>query len=234
MNPTLRVDSRYNGPPDSANGGYVCGLMAAAVGTTVKVRLHRPPPLDVTLQIIDNGSAGNHAWQLFDGDALLATATPAEVHAHVPTAPDYLTALDASVHYIGHRQHPFATCFVCGPKRATGDGLRIFPGKLTHSNLVAAPWLPHAALDDGQGKVRAEFIWAALDCPGYFSSIRDSEVALLGELSVHIDRKVHIDEPCVIIGWPILIEGRKHKVGTALFDEKGERCAVGQATWLEI
>jgi hypothetical protein len=45
---------------------------------------------------------------------------------------------------------------------------------------------------------------------------------------------VHIEEPCVIIGWQILIEGRKHKVGTALFDEDGERCAFGVATWLEI
>ena len=31
---TLSIDSRYCGPPDSANGGYVGGLLATALGTT--------------------------------------------------------------------------------------------------------------------------------------------------------------------------------------------------------
>jgi hypothetical protein len=26
------VPARYNGPPDSGNGGYTCGLVAAIVG----------------------------------------------------------------------------------------------------------------------------------------------------------------------------------------------------------
>jgi hypothetical protein len=36
------------------------------------------------------------------------------------------------------------------------------------------------------------------------------------------------------LSWQILVEGRKRKVGTALFDEEGEQCAVGVATWVEI
>jgi hypothetical protein len=123
---------------------------------------------------------------------------------------------------------------VCGPQRAVHDGLRIFAGKLPDSNIVAAPWLPQAQLANDQGKVCREFIWAALDCPGYFASVMPGRTALLGELAVHIDRSVSVDEPCVIIGWQILIEGRKHKVGTALFDAAGEQCAVGVATWVEI
>lgn len=234
MNQTLRIDARYNGPPDSANGGYACGLVAATIGDSVKVRLHQPPPLNTSLQLVSLSTAGNHSWQLLHEEKLIATAVPTQLHVHVPTAPDYLHALDASVRYVGHQHHPFATCFVCGPKRSTGDGLRIFPGSIANTNIVAAPWMPHRGLDDGRGKVRPEFIWSALDCPGYFASMREARVALLGELAVHIDRSVHIDEPCVIVGWPILIEGRKHKVGTALFDEEGECCAVGQATWIEL
>ena len=38
----------------------------------------------------------------------------------------------------------------------------------------------------------------------------------------------HIGRICVLPQW------RKHKVGTALFDEDGERCAVGVATWIEV
>jgi hypothetical protein len=236
LSATIRIDSRYNGPPGSANGGYVCGLMAAHINQPLSVRLYKPPPLDTDLALLFDSVSGK--WHLKLNEQLIAAANPAHAHTrqhtHIPKPPTYVEALDAAVHYAGHKQHVFPGCFVCGPQRAVNDGLRIFAGKLPDTNVVAAPWLPHEALNNGSGKVRPEFIWAALDCPGYFASVMPGRTALLGELSVHIDRSVHIEEPCVIIGWQILIEGRKHKVGTALFDEDGERCAFGVATWLEI
>lgn len=240
----LCIERRFNGPPDSANGGYVSGLMAAIIGETITVRLHRPPPLAVALDLHCNN---DDEWQLKEADALIAVAKRAHVSTtHVPASVDYVTALAASRSYRGHRQHPCPTCFVCGPQRERGDGMRVFAGPVRESahdrstnhvltsSIVAAPWLPHESLDDGNGKVRAEFIWAALDCPGYFASVMPGRTALLGEMTTHIERRVHIEEPCVVIGWQILIEGRKHKVGTALFDEDGERCAVGTATWIEM
>ncbi len=236
MNKILRINSRYNGPPDSANGGYICGLMAATVNQPLSVRLYKPPPLDTDLDLLLDSVSGK--WHLKRGEQLIAAANAAHahtrLHTHVPKPPSYVQALDAAVHYTGHHQHPFPTCFVCGPKRAVNDGLRVFAGKLPDTNVYAAPWLPHAELADGDGKVRPEFIWAALDCPGAFASVPVGRTALLGELSVFIDRSVHVDEPCVVLSWQIMIEGRKHKVGTALFDEDGEQCAVGVATWVEL
>ncbi len=236
MSAQIRIDSRFNGPPGSANGGYICGRMAAIINQPLSVRLYKPPPLDTDLDVLFDTVSGK--WHLKHGEQLIAAANPAHEHiwrhTHVPKAPSYVQALDAAVHYTGHRQHAFPTCFVCGPQRAVNDGLRIFAGRLSDTNMVAAPWLPHAGLADNNGKVRPEFIWAALDCPGYFASVKSGHTALLGELAVRIDRSVHIDEPCVIIGWQIMIEGRKHKVGTALFDEDGEQCAVGVATWVEL
>lgn len=240
MTKTLRIDSRYNGPPASANGGYVCGLMAATINQPLSVRLYKPPPLDTDLDLLLDSVSGK--WHLKRGEQLIAAANVAHahtrLHTHVPKPPSYVQALDAAVHYTGHHQHPFPTCFVCGPQRVVNDGLRVFAGKLPDTNVFAAPWLPHAGLADysngGDGKVRPEFIWAALDCPGAFASVPVGRPALLGELSVFIDRSVHVDEPCVVLSWQILIEGRKHKVGTALFDEDGEQCAVGVATWVEL
>lgn len=233
---TLRIDSRYNGPPGSANGGYVCGLMAATVNQPLSVRLYKPVPLDTDLDLLLDSVSGK--WHLKRGEQLIAAANVAHehtrLHTHVPKPPSYVQALDAAVHYTGHHHHPFPTCFVCGPQRAVNDGLRVFAGKLPDTNVFAAPWLPHAGLADAQGKIRPEFIWAALDCPGAFASVPQNRTALLGELCVFIDRSVHVDEPCVILSWQILIEGRKHKVGTALFDEDGEQCAVGVATWVEL
>jgi len=228
----IRIDSRFNGPPGSANGGYACGLVAAGIGETVNVRLYSPPPLDTDLELSNADQPDK--WLLKQDDKVIAAATCTQVRAHVPPAPTYLEALEASKHFTGHNQHAYANCFVCGPQRSPGDGLRIFAGKLQSSNVVAAPWLPRSDLGNDQGKVKPEFIWCALDCPGYFASVMPGRSALLGELAVHIDRSVHVEEPCVVIGWQIMIEGRKHKVGTALFDEDGERCAVGVATFIEV
>jgi hypothetical protein len=56
---------------------------------------------------------------------------------------------------------------------------------------------------------------------------------LLGEITVHVNRLVHVDESCTVIGWPLAAQGRKHEVGTAVFDEKGELCASARAVWIE-
>ena len=230
MSNTIIVQHRFNGPTHSAHGGYICGLIAGATGANVRVRLFRPPPLDTPFSIAPRPP---DEWRVTDGKDTIATAVRTEVRVHVPSAPAYVQAMDASLHFPGFKRDVFADCFVCGQHRQRGDGLRIFPGHIPNTVVYAAPWLPGADVSDANGKVKPEFIWSVLDCPGYYASFTDLRPALLGEFTVHIDRLVHADEACVIIGWPILVEGRKHKVGTALFDEDGERCALGVATWVE-
>jgi len=226
----ISVASRFNGPPTSGNGGYGAGLIAAEIGASVAVRLHAPIPLHTSLHISESDG---HRWEVRADDAVIATAFDAHIDLEVPQPPSYTAALEASKHYVGFNQHAFSHCFVCGPQRKRNDGLCVFPGTLAGTQVLAAPWLPDTTLDNGDGKVRPEFIWAALDCPGYFATAHPA-AALLGEIAVHIDRLVHIDEPCVVIAWAIARDGRKHRAGTALFDEDGERCAVGIATWIEL
>ena len=45
------IGRRFRGPPQSGNGGYVCGLLAGVAGSVLTVRLKRPPPLDQPLEI---------------------------------------------------------------------------------------------------------------------------------------------------------------------------------------
>ena len=224
------VAPRFNGPPTSGNGGYTAGLIATAIGESVAVRLHQPIPLGRELTV---GSQTHDRWEVRAGEELIATARPTIVDLETPAAPPYSDALVASKHYVGFKQHSLPTCFVCGVQRKRHDGLCIFPGSIEGVATLAAPWIPDETLDNGAGKVRPEFIWAALDCPGYFATAYPG-LALLGEFAVHIDRLVHIDEPCVVIAWEIGRDGRKHRAGTALFDDDGERCAVGVATWIEL
>ncbi len=233
---SIRVNSRFNGPSGSANGGYLCGLMAAKIGRSLTVRLHRPIPLETDLALRFDSVSGK--WHLLLDEQMLAAANVAHehihLHTHVPDSPGLVPALEAAEAFSGHAYHPYPECFVCGPQRRVHDGLRIFPGHMPGINQVAATWVPDARLADRDGNVAAEFIWAAMDCPGYFASVRPGCAALLGELSVYLERSVKVGLPYVVIGWQILIQGRKHKVGTALFDESGHRCAVGVATWLEV
>jgi len=227
----ITIPKRFNGPPDSGNGGYVCGVFAIATGDDLRVRLIAPPPLDKPL-LLEPVDAGN--WILRDGDQPIASGRAVPLQLDVPSAPPYVQAVWASQHYAGFRAHSFPDCFVCGPHRRRGDGLRIFPG-LLDSGIVAAPWLPADDLDGGDGKVAPEFHWAALDCPGYFAIVGETpRKMVLGEMQAHVDRRVHVGEPCTVIGWSLGSEGRKHHSGTALFDEDGELCARARATWIEL
>jgi hypothetical protein len=227
---TLSIASRFQGPPDSGNGGYVCGLIAATLQADLAVRLLSPPPLETPLELASEGAG---AWVLSSASGLVARGAARRLELDVPGPPRYVQAVWASQHYPGFREHPFPDCFVCGPHRRRGDGLRIFPGMLD-TGIVAAPWLPPDILDAGDGKVAVEFHWAALDCPGYFAVSGGRRVMLLGELQAHIDRRVHVGEPCTVIGWKIGSEGRKHHAGTAIFDEDGELCARARATWIAL
>lgn len=229
---TLTVERRFCGPPGCANGGYFAGLMANHAPGRVRIRLERPIPLQVPLDL--RLDAGGDLEARFEG-TVLARAHPASDFAlDVPAAPNYLEALEASRQCAGLTNHLYPGCFVCGTGRARGDGLRIFAGKWGSEHRVAAPWVADASLSDGEGKVRPEFISAALDCPGAFAARDEMAQMLLGEYTVRIDRRIHVDEPCVILGWRIATKGRKFEVGTALFDQSGELCARAKGVWIEL
>jgi hypothetical protein len=227
---SLTVDARFCGPPDCANGGYLAGLLARHSREPLCVRLERPTPLQQPLQVT---SGQDGTLRLEAAGVLYARAQPAALELQIPAAVGYREALEASRHFSGFTRHAFPRCFVCGTERARGDGLRIFAGRVPGRELVAAPWIADPSLTGGDGKVRSEFIGAALDCPGYFAAREDAVPMLLGSFTAQVDRCVHADEPCVIVAWRIGVSERKYQVGSALFDGSGELCARARAVWIE-
>jgi hypothetical protein len=227
---TIVIDPRFRGPPDSGNGGYVCGLVGAAAGQGVAVRLRRPPPLGVPLELVEAGGV----LSLLHGSVIVAEARPETVAVDVPSPPEHAEAVVASRGYLGFADHPFPTCFVCGPRRAEGDGLRIFAGPLGGRPMVAAPWIPDQSLAGPDGTIAPEFLWAALDCPGGFATPVAGRTVVLGEMVAAIERRVRPGDACVVLGWPLHSEGRKHYVGTAIFKPDGEVVARSRATWFEL
>jgi hypothetical protein len=204
------IAQRFCGPPESANGGYFAGMVAALATQSVTVRLLKPPPLDTPLRVEDEPGG---ALRVFDGVHAIGEAHPGVLALQAPPSPGYLQAVEASRAYAGFRYHRFPTCFVCGTSRGRGDGLRIFAGPIPELDIVAAPWVPDASLDRGDGKIQPQFMSAALDCPGYYAVALADQMMLLAEFTTHHDRLVHVGERCTVIGWKIASSGRNTKPG---------------------
>ncbi|MGH7468809.1 MAG: PaaI family thioesterase [Longimicrobiales bacterium] len=227
----VHFDARENGPPGVAHGGTLAGRMAQALGAPAEITLRRPAPLNTDLTLERRGDQ----IVLLQGNQVLANAVSAQLELEAPRPPSLAEAIAATQKYIGHVKHAFPTCWVCGTARSPGDGMRIFAGRVGARD-VAADWRPHGSLADASGIVKPEFVWAALDCPGGWAALVDIEPkpVVLGRISARLERVVRADAPHIVTAWKIASEGRKHIVGSAIFDEQGELCAIARATWLEV
>src|SRR3981189_2214940 len=175
---SIIIDKRYCGPPNSGNGGYVCGRLARHIPGGAEVTLRAPPPLDKPLDV---GATDDGLWELRDGAIVVATGAPASVElARMETASfDEACAAELMTPVKPH-EHPLPTCFVCGPARAQGDGQRIFAGPLVRQSrnaslVLAATWTPDSTLAAEDGLIAPEFLWSALDCPPGYASCHDRE-----------------------------------------------------------
>jgi hypothetical protein len=234
MSERIVIGRRFNGPPQSAQGGYACGLVAGLVGGPAEVTLRRPPPLERPLAVrrLELGRV-----ELRDGEDVVAEGVPSTVDLVVPEPIRPVDAEAAARGYPGFRAHAYPTCFACGPDRAVGDGLRIFPGPVAGQALMAAPWTPDPSWLDEDGCVRSEIVWAALDCPNGWATISLGDDVmerdvLLGRLAARIIRPMSGREPCVVMGWPITREKRKLSAGSAVFSADGELRAVARGLWI--
>ncbi|MHB0769048.1 hypothetical protein [Bradyrhizobium sp. 5.13L] len=207
--------------------------------------LRAPPPVERPLDVLTRADGG---IELRENDVLLATARTTGIN--VPDIPrvSYAAAEEA----VGRtpydeQSHNLPGCFVCGPARDDGDGLRIFAGPLQAEAVpgkpvvFAASWVPHGSLSGEDGYVAPEFVWAALDCPtGYCSvgarhlGLNGDETALLGRMAARIDRRPRPGDRCVVVAWPTGREGRKLFAESALLDAEQEVLATARATWLLV
>jgi hypothetical protein len=241
---SITIDKRFCGPPNSGNGGYVCGLLAGHIGNSAEITLHAPPPLGKRLDIIAGTDGAVH---LREGETILATGRPARIEVpEIPTA-SYSEAEDAVRRTpYDEGNHNLPMCFVCGPGRAHEDGLRIFACPLAARadrkiEAFAACWVPYANLVGGDGFVATEFVWASLDCPtgdaglgARHLGMSGAETILLGRMSARIDDRPRPGDRCFIVAWPTGRDGRKLFASSALLRMDGEVLAVAQATWLLV
>ena len=231
---SIVIGGQFNGPPDSANGGYAAGLLAQQLDAeTVEVTLRAPPPLEVPLRI----ERSNGLARAFHKDALIAEASASDldVTAEVPAAVTWNEAVAAAEVYRGLTNHPFPTCVTCGPKRKPGDGLRLFSGAVAGGEVFAAAWEPAAWTAEADGSVAPAIVWAALDCPGAWAvDISEERMAVLGRLTARIITPPRAGERYVVAGWRLGEDGRKMFSGTALYGTDGTLHAAARAVWIRV
>lgn len=229
------VTQQFCGPPNSGNGGYCCGLLAADIQGPATAMLKARIPLDIGLRL----EVGDQVTELFDGEGNLigaGRAASADVLPSVPAPPSLDEAIKAETRHLGHTARFHAICFTCGPDRQDGDGLRVFPGQIegAEPGHLACPWTPHKNFADAEGLMPVDVIWGALDCPGFFSWVvkEGRHGALLGTMTCEVLRRPAVGETCIITAWPIAREGRKETAGVALHTPSGELLARAHQVWI--
>jgi hypothetical protein len=170
-----------------------------------------------------------------------STATPwsrrraaAKLDLDPPPCPGLGAAAEAAAGYPGLHTHAFPTCFVCGPGRPAGDGLRIFAGKVAGKRWWRVRGSRPPSWRATTAWLRSEFAWAALDCPGAWAwlPVLDNPV-VLGRLAVVIDEPI-LPASRTSSAAGDGKEGRKHYSGTVIWRADGTVCARGRATWIEV
>lgn len=228
------IGRQFRGPPNSGNGGYVCGVLAKGLDGPVTASLRAPPPLDVELDL-----AAADGVNVLTGEAgvLIGQAGPVvQALPEPPPAPSLEAARAAGARSIALEREVHPPCFTCGVTRE--DGLRVLPGQLAGATpgVVACIWTPDAAFADALGVVATEIVWAALDCPGIFAWIETEgrPGGLLGTMTGEVTAPVRAGEDYIVLAWPIEASGRKKLSGVALYDAQGRLAARGHQVWITL
>jgi hypothetical protein len=242
---TIVVARRFRGPDTgvaTANGGYFCGLVAGAApaAAAIEIRARAGVPLERPLAV--RLAAGT--VEVLDDGALVARSSAERLAVDPPVPPPLDVALEASRRFEaslddGSVPHAFPECFVCGHRRAPGDGMRLFAGPRPgdgpeRGQVRVAGWRPDPVFLDEAGRLRREFVWSALDCPGGWALPGPINT---GTLQVEIREPVDGRHPLIVMGWrapaPSPRAGsRQRHAGTAIFDAGGRLLALGAAIWV--
>jgi len=230
----IRVAQQFCGPPNSANGGYACGLMGRHIEGPSTAILRAPVLLNTPLVLIADKAGArieSEAGQLIaEARAAIDVVLPPP-----PASPGLEAARLAASGFPGFSRPFHPICFACGDQLEEGFGLRAFTGQLAGApaGVVAGAWTPNPVFADENGLIRAEVVWAALDCPGSVAwVVSGAGGGLLGTMTCEVTRRPSAGEPCIIVAWPLERSGRKLVAGTALYAEDGELMARSHQIWI--
>jgi hypothetical protein len=234
MPEVLTIDRKFHSWEGVAHGGYVAGHLARQAGPSCEVTLRQTVPFDTQMRLSEDGRG---RVTLGADGTVLVRADPAPVHVEVPAPVTFAEASATAWKHASIPLHPTPTCFCCGYDRDEGDGLRIWPGSLAGRKTVAAAWIPHPSFAGEDGDLAIQYVWAALDCPSFWGIVQSLPAmpnVVTIRLAGSVMGPVRVNEPHVVLGWPIEHRGRRMIGGSAIFGPDGTLLAASRVTWLEV
>lgn len=227
------VATRFRGPPQSGNGGYVSGLLAAELAAPVATAVLRAlVPLDTSMTLVRDGDG----VRLMQGETLIGearTGDPIDLPAF-RDPPSLDAARRASESFVGLTRPFHPVCFTCGDI-PVDVGCRVFVGQLegAEPGVVAGLWTPHESQAGADGLPPTEVVWAAIDCPGSVAWVEQGAGGgLLGTMTGEVLRRPQVGEACIVLAWPIERSGRKMISAVALYSADGEPLARARQIWI--
>tara|TARA_R110002072_G_scaffold1780_13_gene14970 strand:- start:47994 stop:48740 length:747 start_codon:yes stop_codon:yes gene_type:complete len=241
------IENKFRGPPSSGNGGYVSGIFARLIKdtTATEVTLRAPIPLDHLLTAVP---PDNDVARVVDGETLIAEVRAAELSLDIPEPVDWDLVRGAeplsysfaeNIHPQSSQQtsqqtlkvrgfHPI--CFCCGADHE--DGLQVFAAPLDEGR-VAAIWRTKQEWAAEDGKLRAEYLWTAMDCPGQFAFMSAGiKTGLLGRMTGRIHARPVAGEDLLVTAWTVRVEGKKHFAGSAIHTKDNKLCGEAMTVWI--
>lgn len=235
---TTTIPVHANGPDNAANGGYACGAFARLADAADPdhagpraVTLHHPVPLGRPLCYEGSGRRG---LVVADGEVIASVARAVDqIPAVAPV--DEATALLAQERFAGRVGHPFPRCYACGER---ADGLRVRPGQVTGTDLVACVWTPEPGTAGGDRQlVSREAATAALDCPGGWTEDARRGPRVLGRMVAVVDVALRVGQPYIVVATEARRDERSAVRRVSLYPVGGDGAAPharSEAIWVAL
>lgn len=231
MSETITVANRFRGPLRSGNGGVSAGLAAQFFDGSVAVRIRRPPPIEIPLEV----RLGVSVQVLHEGEVVLEAKSDSYPVDPPVNAEALSQTFERGILYVAE-DHPAPECFVCGKR---SDGLRIAPRYLPSMGLWATVWEADDSVSNDGMTVDDHVVWGVLDCPAGFAvagyGIQRLEFfPALTDITATLHQPVPVGQPLAVIGWMIDRDDRRINGGTAIFDSDGTLLADAYAQHVPV
>ena len=82
-------------------------------------------------------------------------------------------------------------------------------------------------------------VWAALDCPSGIAAAEAADLpadtaVVLGRMAATIGELPRPGDRCRVVAWPLAVDGRKLRAGSALLGPDGEVLAAARTVWITV
>lgn len=233
--PTIRVDTWFQGPTDSGQGGWTAAAFERTIGQPVSVAIRAPIPLDTDLTVQATGDS----WEL------IAAAQPDQpvliAQPWIPDVPDtepvtIAEATEASTRFPLFDDHPVPVCFSCGLEH---DSMRVHAGPLSDGRWASVWTAPTwATLDDDTADPGV--LWAAIDCcqAWFAGNAGGRRHGVTVQIAVELLEPIRPGETYSLVAWPGDYadewDGRKRGACGAVFASDGRCVARSRTFWIAL